>query len=188
MVVHRIHSPNRYCSTMAGPAGTNRTKVTECNIETSSSSIRALTTHDQVNEIRCVCTGFLFVSTNPTIFVVHSNNNMQNSNTSRLETAPTTSLPFEVALKELKNGRRLQRAGWNGAGQFVVMMPALYLPPYNTADETRKVNDRTAKWIGEDQPLDCQPYFVIYNAQKRWQPGWVPSTGDLFAEDWQVLS
>jgi hypothetical protein len=95
-------------------------------------------------------------------------------------------LGFDFALLALKNGKKLQRAGWNGKGQFVVMMPPLYLPPYSTQGTERKVNDRTAKWIGEDAPLDCQPYFALYNAQKQWQPGWTPSQGDLFANDWQV--
>jgi hypothetical protein len=91
---------------------------------------------------------------------------------------------FLVAKNEQK---AICREGWNGKGQFVVVMPALYLPPYNTQGTERKVNDRTAKWIGEDQPLDCQPYFAIYNAQKKWQPGWLPSQGDLFADDWMVI-
>lgn len=99
-----------------------------------------------------------------------------------------TNLTFEDAFKIAKSGdKRMQRAGWNGPGQFVVVMPPLYLPPFNTQDTSRKVNDRTAKWIGEDQPLDCQPYFALYNAQKKWQPGWLPSQGDLFANDWQII-
>ena len=93
-------------------------------------------------------------------------------------------MTFSDALKLLKEGKKLARSGWNGKNQFVVMMPALYLPPYNTQDTLRKVNDRTAKYIGEDKPLDSQPYFALYNAQGKWQPGWVPSTGDLLADDW----
>jgi uncharacterized protein DUF2829 len=94
---------------------------------------------------------------------------------------------FDFALLALNNGKKVQREGWDGKGQFVVMMPPLYLPPYNTQGTERKVNDRTAKWIGEDQPLDCQSYFAIYNAQKKWQPGWLPSQGDLTATDWQIV-
>lgn len=94
---------------------------------------------------------------------------------------------FDFAFLAANNGHKIQRKGWNGAGQFVVVMPPLYLPPYNTQGTERKVNDRTAKWIGEDAPLDCQPYFALYNAQKKWQPGWLPSQGDLFAKDWQVV-
>lgn len=94
---------------------------------------------------------------------------------------------FDFAMLALKNGKKLQREGWNGKGQFVVVMPPLYLPPYNTQGTDRKVNDRTAKWIGGDAPLDCQPYMALYNAQKQWQPGWLPSQGDLFAYDWKVV-
>ena len=97
-------------------------------------------------------------------------------------------LSFSEALNALKAGDPVARHGWNGKGQFVVVMPRLELPPYNTQGTERKVNDRTAKWIGEDQPLDCQPYFALFNAQKKWQPGWVPSTGDLFANDWYVFA
>lgn len=94
---------------------------------------------------------------------------------------------FSKALELAKEGKKIARAGWNGKNQFVVMMPALYLPPYDTQDTNRKVNDRTAKHIGEGTPLDSQPYFALFNAQGKWQPGWVPSQGDLFAEDWTIV-
>lgn len=100
--------------------------------------------------------------------------------------AHVTNFDFGAALTHLKAGRAVMRGGWNGKGQFVCMMPALQLPPFNTQGTERKVNDRTAKWIGVDTPLDCQPYFALFNAQKKWQPGWVPSTGDLLANDWCV--
>lgn len=94
---------------------------------------------------------------------------------------------FSDALQHAKDGCKIHREGWNGKGQFAVVMPSLYLPPFNTADTARKVNDRTAKWIGEDAPLDSQPYFALRNAQGKWQPGWLPSQGDLFAEDWVAV-
>jgi hypothetical protein len=61
----------------------------------------------------------------------------------------------------------------------------LQLPPFNTQDTSRKVNDRTAKWIGEDKPLDCQPYFAMYTADEKWQPGWLASQADMLADDWK---
>lgn len=98
-----------------------------------------------------------------------------------------TGLTFGQAIEAAKSGQRIARSGWNGKNMFVVYMPPLKLPPHNTADTARKVNDRTAKWIGEDQPLDCQPYFAMYNAQKEWIPGWLASQSDMLAEDWCVL-
>lgn len=93
---------------------------------------------------------------------------------------------FSEALILLKKENKMRRKGWKAPNQFVVMMPSLYLPPFNSQDTNKKVNDRTAKWIGENTPLDSQPYFALFNAQGKWQPGWVPSTGDLFAEDWEI--
>jgi len=98
-----------------------------------------------------------------------------------------SNMDFSQALNKIKGGHRLQREGWNGKGMWVVLMPPLYLPPYNTQDTARKVNDRTAMWIGEDKPLDCQPYFAMYTASEQWQPGWLPSQADIFADDWQIV-
>jgi hypothetical protein len=96
-------------------------------------------------------------------------------------------MDFGKALEALKGEMAVRRTGWNGKGMFVVMMPALYLPPFNTQDTSRKVNDRTAKWIGEDTPLDCQPYFAMFTADKKWQPGWLASQADMLADDWEVV-
>lgn len=93
-------------------------------------------------------------------------------------------MDFGQALVALKESKKVARHGWNGKGQWVVLMPALYLPPYNTADTLRKVNDRTAKHIGEDMPLDSQPYLAMWTAQEKWQPGWLASQADMLAEDW----
>lgn len=93
---------------------------------------------------------------------------------------------FGEAIKALKNGQRVCREGWNGKGMFIAYMPGLQLPPYNTQGVQRKVNDRTAKWIGEDTPLDSQPYLAMYTAQKQWQPGWLASQADILAEDWMI--
>lgn len=94
---------------------------------------------------------------------------------------------FSDALSALKSGSRISRSGWNGQNMFIVLMPELRLPPYNTQGTERKVNDRTAKWIGEDQPLNCRPYIAMYTTLKEWQPGWLASQADLLAEDWTVL-
>jgi len=96
-------------------------------------------------------------------------------------------LSFGHAIELAKDGYKIARSGWNGKNMFVVYMEPLYLPPYNTADTNRKVNDRTAKFIGEDKPLDCQPYFAMYNAQEQWIPGWLASQSDMLAEDWCIV-
>lgn len=100
---------------------------------------------------------------------------------------PITAMSFGHALAAAKDGHPIARRGWNGKGMFVVLMPALQLPPFNTQGTDRKVNDRTAKWIGEDTPLDCQPYFAMFTADKKWQPGWLASQADMLADDWMIF-
>jgi hypothetical protein len=89
-------------------------------------------------------------------------------------------MTFEQALVEVKQGKKITRKGWNGKGAWVVMMPSLYL-------EAGMVNGRTRKHIGEGVPLDSQPYFAMMTSEGKWQPGWIPSQADLFADDWEVV-
>lgn len=100
---------------------------------------------------------------------------------------PCDAMPFGHAIEAAKQGKKIARHGWNGKHMFVVYMPALQLPPFNTQGTNRKVNDRTAKFIGEDEFLDCQPYFAMYNAQKQWIPGWLASQSDMLSDDWFIV-
>lgn len=81
-----------------------------------------------------------------------------------------TTFNFGEAIEHMKRGRKVARKGWNGKGQYVRMVE-----PYT---------DRAFRII-ENEPIDgtlC-PYFALKNAQNGFVP-WVPSTGDLLAEDW----
>jgi len=111
----------------------------------------------------------------------------ENKPMTQTEYVPPEEFDFCQALCLLKDGQKVARKGWNGKGMFIVLMPELNLPPYNTQGTERKVNDRTAKWIGEDNPLESQPYFAMFTAQKKWQPGWLASQADLLADDWVLV-
>ena len=97
-------------------------------------------------------------------------------------------MSFGKAISCAKNGLKIARHGWNGKGQFVVFMDRLHLPSYNTQEPGPKVNDRTARFIGADTPLDSQPYFAMFTSQGKWQPGWLASQADMLANDWYVVS
>ena len=77
---------------------------------------------------------------------------------------------FENALRYLKRGMKVARNGWNGKGQYVRLVD-----PYN---------DRAFQVI-EKEEIDgtLYPYFSLKNAQNGFVP-WVPSIGDLLADDW----
>lgn len=90
-------------------------------------------------------------------------------------------MDFSDALKALKEGKKVARDGWNGRGQFVAFMPGFTIP-------AGMVNGRTAKFVPPDQDIVRGAYIALWSAQGVWQPGWVPSQGDLFAEDWMVVA
>ena len=92
----------------------------------------------------------------------------------------TGTMTFGKAIEALKQGERVARAGWNGKGMWVALMPALYL-------DKDIINGRTKKHIGEGVDLDSQPYLVMWTAQQKWQPGWLASQADILAEDWTIV-
>lgn len=92
------------------------------------------------------------------------------------------------AVDAMRSGYKVRRAGWNGKGMWIVLMPALSLPPHSSQAPGAKVNDRTAKHIGADTPLDSQPYIAMWTAAGNWQPGWLCSQADLLADDWEIVN
>ena len=97
------------------------------------------------------------------------------------------SMTFGEALVALKTGEKVSRSGWNGKDMWIVYMSGMSLPPFNTQDTNRKVNDRTAKLIGEDTPLETLPYLAMWTADQKWLPGWLASQSDMLASDWGIV-
>jgi hypothetical protein len=86
---------------------------------------------------------------------------------------------FSEALLAVKSGSKIAREGWNGANQFVIKAGGYKV------DEARPGSDYAkAGIVGE---FTIAPHLDLKNAQGIMQPGWVPSQGDLFAEDWIVI-
>lgn len=83
-----------------------------------------------------------------------------------------TGLDFSMALNWLKTGKRVQRAGWNGAGQWVELVK-------NSGLVFR--SEITSEFYAVADGL------VLKNSQDIVVQ-WVPSIGDLMAEDWQVVA
>lgn len=85
-------------------------------------------------------------------------------------------MTFGEALERAKEGHRIYRRGWNGKDMWVCYMPPVTIPSH-------QVNSRTRKFypIGE---LNVGGYFVLWTADKVWQPGWLASQADMLADDW----
>lgn len=86
-------------------------------------------------------------------------------------------LTFGDALHFLKQGLKLQRRGWNGKGMFVFLVNG------STFSVSR------APLLGifpEGTEINYRPHIDIKNVDGSIAT-WVPSIGDVMAEDWQIL-
>lgn len=89
-------------------------------------------------------------------------------------------LTFSEALEHAKKGLKVYRDGWNGKGQFLSFVPGALVP----ADKIWSKHGR-AHAEASGGLVWVAPSLTLKNAQGQLVMGWVPSTGDLFAEDWQ---
>lgn len=81
---------------------------------------------------------------------------------------------FEQTLAGLKRGMVAMRAGWNGKGQFVYLVPPASYP----------AQTGVAKFFfGESALVPYGGYFALKTADGMVNT-WVPSVSDLLAEDW----
>jgi hypothetical protein len=88
-------------------------------------------------------------------------------------------MDFGDAIRELKAGNKVRRAGWNGKGMWLALMPEFVVPE-------AMVNGRTKKHAPAGD-LNCGAYIVMWTAQGVWQPGWLASQADMLSDDWEVV-
>lgn len=84
---------------------------------------------------------------------------------------------FEFALTAIKDGRRVQRTGWNGKGMFVFLVPGSVF--YASRSPMTELFPRGTE-------IRYHPHIDMKTAQGYVVP-WVASHADLLAEDWEIL-
>lgn len=87
---------------------------------------------------------------------------------------------FGWAIKEMQNGGRVRRAGWNGKGMFVAIQPGSTI----TATQAR---GGVAKFLADDgvQTMNILPHIDMKSAQGEVVVGWLASQTDMLATDWE---
>ena len=86
-------------------------------------------------------------------------------------------LPVSMFLGALKKGKRVARAGWNGKGMFVYLVPANSYPAQTGAAKAH---------FGDGAMVPYNAYMAIKNVNETVST-WVPSFNDCLAEDWQIV-
>ena len=83
-------------------------------------------------------------------------------------------MDFSEAIKNVKSGKKISRAGWNGKKQYVELATNI---SYIGADGVAVNADHEA--IGNKA--------LAFVGTSGVQIGWLASQADMLAEDWQVL-
>ncbi len=86
---------------------------------------------------------------------------------------------FEFALEQLRMGKKVCRAGWNGRGMYLVLQKGY--------PEGIPINENTAEATGIARGTVCKflPYIMMKTADK--EPTFVPwlaSQTDILSHDW----
>ena len=97
---------------------------------------------------------------------------------------PTTAMSFGHAIEAMKAGKKVARAGWNGKGMFLLLVPA-------TRDIALGNGTPYGKALfGEGptgRPVTINAHIDMFTATGEFQPGWLASQADVLADDWCVI-
>lgn len=85
-------------------------------------------------------------------------------------------MDFGDAIRALKDGKKVTRAGWNGKNMFLY-----YVPPGNYPART---DIAKAEW-GEDGLVPYRAYIAMKTVQGDVVP-WLASQSDVLEEDWEI--
>jgi hypothetical protein len=94
----------------------------------------------------------------------------------------TTGLTFGLAIEALKAGKRVARAGWNGKGMYLWLMPAATVP----VDWCKEPH---LKQLAEENGGSFEALGTIRmkTADNKVLTGWLASQTDMLAEDWTIV-
>lgn len=81
---------------------------------------------------------------------------------------------FGWAIRQLKQGRKLTRAGWNGKGQYIQLASAI---SYKSPD---------GETVNADHK-DVGNKAIAFVGTRGVQMGWLASQADMLAEDWELI-
>lgn len=90
---------------------------------------------------------------------------------------PCDAMDFGMAVAALKLGKRVARAGWNGKGMWLELVPA---DGYSVHD----IPCVTAS--GSHGMVKRLPWIGMKTADNKFVP-WLASQTDVLAEDWQIV-
>lgn len=90
---------------------------------------------------------------------------------------------FGWALTQLRAGARVRRAGWNGKGMYLWLLPAAEV----LADWCREPWLKRLAEAREGRSIPCLASIRMLTADGSVLTGWLASQTDMLAFDWELV-
>jgi hypothetical protein len=87
-------------------------------------------------------------------------------------------LPFGVALKAMRNGKKIARKGWNGKGMYI------YLQPGSVINGKK---DGRNPVLREMDDVTINPHIDMKAVDGSIVIGWLASQTDMLMDDWYIV-
>jgi len=100
---------------------------------------------------------------------------------------PIDALSFGHAVEALKAGKKVARAGWNGKGMWLYLVPGNNYAAQTEAAKAYWADKGTGTHVSGVPLVPYQAYIAMKTAQESVVP-WLASQTDVLAEDWQVVA
>ena len=94
----------------------------------------------------------------------------------------TDGLTFGHAIEALKLGKRVARAGWNGKGMYLWVLPAAKVK----AEWCREPHLKEVAEANGGE-IECLGSIRMMTADKKVLTGWLASQTEILCEDWTIL-
>ena len=95
---------------------------------------------------------------------------------------PMAGMTFGMAIEALKQGLKVARAGWNGKGMWLVLVPGTQSVNFTEGSAYQKAGLTRGEILSH---IDM--YTTNAEGRRAMLPGWLASQTDMLAEDWSIV-
>lgn len=92
---------------------------------------------------------------------------------------------FGEAIAALKDGKKVARAGWNGKGMWLVLVPG-------RKDVPLQPNTPYGDALGTDAAIEILPHIDMWTTNSEGRramlAGWLASQTDMLSDDWAIIN
>lgn len=84
---------------------------------------------------------------------------------------------FGWAIQMLQEGHKVQRAGWNGKGMWLILQSGSQV----------ELREGSCYYNAGLRNVTIDPHIDMFTAGGTMQPGWLASQADMLALDWCIV-